>query len=76
MTGGICKGICKRYEAKGSVKPLNEFGGIYAQGFKRCSSCYRYLKWSGKNCMCCGMILKVRPNKAKYKYIDERLYIE
>ena len=53
-----CKGVCHRYKV---AKPHTEIGGRYDNGQKRCNECDVFIKWSGKRCPCCGMILRLRP---------------
>ena len=57
-----CKGICSSYAVK---KPHIKDIGRYESGQKRCSACEIYIIWNGKNCPCCGYILRTKPRNAK-----------
>ena len=56
-----CKGRCDKYSVSAP------FGKKYANGFKRCSVCDIYIKWSGKYCPCCNHQLRTTPSSAKNK---------
>ena len=36
-------------------------GGRYDNGHKRCNECEIFIKWDGKRCPCCGLLLRLRP---------------
>jgi len=57
-----CKGICNKYSVK---KPRQKNIGRYESGHKRCSLCEIYITWDGKNCPCCGCILRAKPRNVK-----------
>ncbi len=58
----VCKGICTRHKATGSL-----LGGRYKTGQKRCQICDIFIKWSGIWCPCCGYKLRSKPRNQKYK---------
>jgi len=57
-----CKGICSKHSVK---KPHIKDMGRYESGQKRCSSCEVYMFWDGKNCPCCGYILRTKPRNTR-----------
>ena len=48
-----CKDKCRNYDPQAL--------GKYADGFKRCSVCEVFLKFEGRYCPCCGVMLRVSP---------------
>ena len=54
----VCKGICARYKATKSNFGKNN---QYELGHKRCSLCEIFIDWDGRNCPCCGYVLKTKP---------------
>ena len=52
MAKSTCNELCKN-----SPKRAN-----YIDGYKRCSSCERFIKTEENNCFCCGMILRSKPS--------------
>lgn len=53
---------CKQKCHKHRIDPRN---GFYKQGYKRCSVCQYYTKWTGIFCPCCGTRLAVRARDTK-----------
>jgi len=53
-----CKGICHKYKV---TKLHSEMGGRYDNGHKRCNECEIFIKWDGKRCPCCSLLLRLRP---------------
>ncbi len=52
----VCKGICIRYKCRPRFdKPDN----------KKCKKCNQFIKWVGRRCPCCGMLLSRNPNNSK-----------
>lgn len=59
-----CKDICKQYKStftRGTRR--------YAEGQKRCNSCYIFMNYDGKYCPCCGIKLRTKPKNTKFKTI-------
>ena len=65
----MCKGNCKKYEAK------KAFGtNRYAEGQKYCSACETWLYWDGLYCPCCSHRVRTRPihGRSKRKFTERR----
>ena len=56
-----CKGICSDF----AVKISRLKGGLYETGYKRCTGCDIFIKFDGKNCPCCGCMLRGKPRNSK-----------
>lgn len=59
-----CVEICKRYRAK---RPVG--GQRYNDGQKRCITCDMWIRWDGKFCPCCNIILRCNPRKPMGKML-------
>jgi len=63
-----CKGICHRYKGRPRYDTPDN---------KKCSKCNIFVKWKGRHCPCCGLLLSYKPNKSKYRrMLRERLGIK
>ena len=62
-----CNETCHKYKVG---KPLG-VNSRYMLGQKRCSICSLFIKWEGKNCPCCGILLRTRPkgNLTRHQYM-------
>ena len=57
----ICRDRC-RHDKQGYNGP-----GLYAQGYKRCSLCSKFILTKELHCHCCGMMLRAQARSRKYK---------
>lgn len=66
-----CKGLCDN-EPKRRPDPNNPADkrgepGRYSNGYKRCSTCDKYIKSEESRCYCCGVLLRTTSYKSKRK---------
>lgn len=60
-----CQGVCRRrrYRSRPAGGSLGSGGSPYGRGYKRCMSCYKYIRYDGIFCPCCHMRLRGRPRR-------------
>ena len=71
-----CHGVCSRHAQKkprgrpeitktSTTTPKKT--SLYAMGLKFCLTCNVWLKWDGRFCMCCGVLLRTTPRTSAGK---------
>jgi len=58
-----CRDICIRYKTVNKILRHTRYGS----GQKRCQICDLFLFWEGRNCPCCGYMLRTKPRNSKFK---------
>lgn len=65
-----CNGICHRYK----MIKVNRNYSWYKQGAKRCTTYDIYIKWDGLWCLCCGYMLRSKPENNQYKQKTTKMW--